>query len=551
MSEENTNTANEDQVSVENTGAKEKEVTAETVAVSETNSADESLAANESKPVNESTSANEAKPDEKPAAASEPPSNEETVVEKKKKNKFPIIIAIAVIAAVLGSVLYFTSDGVKRRKAMEEGDRFLSGMQYEQALAQYQAALNIDAKREERSDDVNERIKGIISTAEDFIADENYDDAIKTLVPVLALSSSDTGVKGTIQQAENLTKKANDRIEGKNLLAQADKAFEEGRYGEAVEIYGQVVEVLGDENIVKPRRGLSVSYQKLVELWLAEDYEGVAKHIDSKYFQNAIDYMETENPQFVIIDDNNKLKIEMRGDTIYVLGGNIVDLAEGTGMAVISTLNCYAIYSGEWKESVPHGKGEVVLWNKRDSIQSGTGLKSTFNDGIANGTVLYSSAVLDSIPLEVNNGSVKIVKKDEKDRFWVTESVNDHYFIISNKDILSTYICGVPGYGGAEDLLLVNEKVIDTEPPVFECSTYVGDTEFDVSRDIKAHDNVDGYVKVHCTKEVDEYREIITYNLSASDEEGNTSTMKVYEHFEEDCGAIFVSYNYSITRIEY
>ena len=465
----------------------------------------------------------------------------ETNTTKKKKNLIPIIIAVAVIAAILGAVLYFTSDGVKRNKAMEEGDRYLSGLQYEQALAQYQVALNIDAKRQERSDDVNQRIQGLISTAEDFIGAEDYEGAIKTVAPILLLSSSDSGIKETIQKAEEITKNANNKLEGNNLLEQADLAFEEGRYKEAEELYDQVILELEDETIVTPKRELSINYQKLIELWEAGDYTGVAKYVDSNEADDIIKYMDTENPQYIKCKDN--LIVSMKDDMIYVMGGELTqEKAEGKELVVISGINCYAIYSGIMKDNIPDGEGEVAIWDKNVKeldITGGTVFKGDFSTGLADGVMLYSNKDYKDIPINMNKGQINIVKTDEQGRLWITDiDTEEHFFFVNNDSKwMDDYQAGVPGYGGNEKSFVIFDGIIDREPPTFSYSVKVGDRRFNPS-DIHARDNIDSNVDITYKKTTtgEWWDGVDTYVFTATDDEGNTAKLTVAVQFEDDCG---------------
>ena len=523
MSEENTNITNET-VTSESQGVTEPQTTPQTQVTSETQSIAEQQVSSVS---------------------------EESKDTKKKKNPLPFIVAGVVILAILGVVLYITSDGVRRRQAMEEGDKYLSAVQYEQALASYQAVLDIDMKRQVLSPDVVERVGGIIGEAEELVGNGEYEKAIDLIDKVLVLSSGNSDIQQLRARAEEIKHSAEGTIKGKDYLEQAKQAFLEGRYQEAVELYDLALEALGADAIVEPERTLADRYRKLIELWEAADYKGVAEYVDSTEFDAVIDYMQIENPQYVICKDN--LIITLKDNNLFVTGGDLTkDVSDGQEKAVIVTANKYTLFSGQMKQRVPEGEGEFIIWNKGTDISSGAGLKGEMTNGILNGVVYYSNSTYNNIPINISEGKLGIVKTDDHNHFWLSDTDEEGRFYYINEDNfwVDEYVSGTPGYGGTDDIFDLMDRILDTIPPVFTCSAHVNDERFSTSQ-VKATDNIDGDItsKISVSKRQtgDSWWGTTIYTFTVSDEDGNTAKMTVVVEHEDMCGDMY----YNVTSINY
>ena len=451
---------------------------------------------------------------------------------QKKKGKMPVVIVGIALAIVLILVLVLTSAPVRRKIAMGLGERYLSELKYEQALAQYQAALDIDAKRGDSSEDINDKLKEVVAAAEEKIEEELYVDAIDILEPVTNLSTADDQVVYTISYSWELKSEAEEVVRAYELLDEANKAFEAGEYEKAIDLYDQVVKILNDEDIVQPRRNLAAAYKELIELWNAKDYDSLMTFMDYR-MDAVIDQLQVENPQHVICRNGDKdLFVVLDQDVIYIKEGKDTPDESGKATALISCVNCNAIYTGDWKDGIPDGDGEVVIGLKRNnsSISNGVKYSGNFSGGIAAGGMKYSDNELTDIPFNVSQGKLQIFKVDDKDRLWVADKVGDNYYIYRKlKSWIDEKVVGVPGFGGVEESFAIEQRRFDDKPPVFIYDTFVGDTGFDYSKDVRAEDDVDGVVSVKCDKNYDKNKGKITYSFTATDNEGNTAYLKIVE----------------------
>ncbi len=456
-------------------------------------------------------------------------------VVKKKKHKI-IIPIVVVLAIIIGLILFLTNSSTRRKIAMKRGEHYLAELEYAEAVAQYQVALDIDEKRGDESDDVNEKLEYIISVAEERMTEELYSDAVEILTPITMVTSSDEDVEETVLYATELKSKSEIYVRAYELLKLADEAFEAGEYEKAVELYDQVAELLNDDTLIQPRRSLAWLYKKLIELWLAKDYDQMFKYLDSNEFKPVVDYMDKANPQHVIcMDQDYDLYIVLSDGTLYVRDGDFSGNETMTGTAVISCVNCYAVYSGDWKNNIPCGNGTVTIGKKRNR---GVGYSvndveysGAFADGIADGGMKYTDDNIKDIPFTVAESNLEVFKIDEKNRIWVTDMIGEYYYVAGEeKSKVDNYIFGVPGFGGTEDLFVINQRQFDDEPPVITYDTFVGDTGFDYKNDVQAEDAIDGIINVKCDRNYDKDRKKITYSFSATDREGNSAYLTIVEN---------------------
>lgn len=94
--------------------------------------------------------------------------------EKKKGKGGKIalaVMAVVVAAAGAGGALYFTSDGYKVKKSMEQAEECFQAEEYKEALAHYEEALELDPGL----------LEAYRKSADIFLMDEEYGEAVKLL----------------------------------------------------------------------------------------------------------------------------------------------------------------------------------------------------------------------------------------------------------------------------------------------------------------------------------------------------------------------------------
>lgn len=112
------------------------------------------------------------------------PMIEEPVIKAKKK-KLSIVIAAAMAAifliAAVAAVLALNADSIKIRKYLKQGNRYLSELDYEEAIVVFEAVIDIEPNNEQ----------AYLGLAEAYLGLEDYEKAIETLDRGLELTNSD------------------------------------------------------------------------------------------------------------------------------------------------------------------------------------------------------------------------------------------------------------------------------------------------------------------------------------------------------------------------
>nr|MCR5650039.1 tetratricopeptide repeat protein [Lachnospiraceae bacterium] len=105
------------------------------------------------------------------------------MLSKFKENRKKIVVVFVclmavIIAVTVGVIVYRNSDKVKVKNYLEMGSRYLSEMQYEQAIVEFTKAFELDPD--------NPVVTGNLVTAysdwaDALVEEENYDKAIEIL----------------------------------------------------------------------------------------------------------------------------------------------------------------------------------------------------------------------------------------------------------------------------------------------------------------------------------------------------------------------------------
>ena len=171
----------------------------------------------------------------------------------KKKSAVPVIIisavAVVIVAAVLIAVVLFASSSGEKSRIADQlalGDRYLSEMDYDQAIAAYLAVLEIDPNNR----DAYERLAEAYMAQADSLADSgDKENAIVILenayTQMSSMQNDDTG-----EYITSLTKKINDRTE--ELQAELAAEQEELHREEEEKLAEDTEEALAEELVVIP-----------------------------------------------------------------------------------------------------------------------------------------------------------------------------------------------------------------------------------------------------------------------------------------------------------
>jgi len=145
----------------------------------------------------------------------------------------------------------------KRQTALiRAGDQAMLSRDYEQALAQYQQALEAGAVTDVLSDKLEQaRIENAVALAKDALSKQDPDAASKALEDVDDLAPQDERLPELAQSAESLRTYL-------GLLAKADEARERSDFGQAKRLYSRAQNVI-DTAEIRQRLDLA-EYQHLV-----------------------------------------------------------------------------------------------------------------------------------------------------------------------------------------------------------------------------------------------------------------------------------------------
>ncbi len=133
---------------------------------------------------------------------------------KRKGNKIWIVAAVAVIAIALVVVLVvFVPKSAKAKKLEEQlnlGDKYLSELQYEQAVAAYLEAIEIDPKN----------VDAYLGLADAYIAQGDYDKAIEVLEEAVDELDGDARdeVKDKLKEVKKLKKQEQAEASGEDTV---------------------------------------------------------------------------------------------------------------------------------------------------------------------------------------------------------------------------------------------------------------------------------------------------------------------------------------------
>lgn len=257
-----------------------------------------------------------------------------------KKKSLKIVLLLIVLLVVMG-IVGMNARSAQRRKDynshIEAAEKYLTELDYEQAIAEYTLALEIEPNAEEVLNGLEQTYLAYAQSAADG---GNYDKAIS----ILEEGYAQIGRDSLYQQIEEL------RIQCEEAQAQIEQEAKIRTY-----------------------------MQNIYELMEAEDYDEARyygfdlKDIlrDEKYI-----YLPENNESltgigagFYRFNNYHQEKTAFYFDSLSCYNlyfGNFVDgEREGNG---ISISNCY-IFIGEWKNDSPNGQGEIMIFGEDGCIR--------------------------------------------------------------------------------------------------------------------------------------------------------------------------------------
>lgn len=238
------------------------------------------------------------------------------------KRKFRIILACGVVAALLAGCSSNENINVELKEHITMGNKYLDELEYEQALTEYMAAVDIDKENKEA-------ITGIETVC------MNYTDA---------LLEDDA----TLEECEKLLE---------TLEKNYATTLSENIQNKIVEVE-KIIEVKKSEKVVVEQTGKDEQRRQ----WLEKLYVLLLENEEA-----ALEYMANHTVESSYSpegDTENGIVVEYWEDG-YFFGEKINGSYQSTGIAYQAIFKnngriTYEKYDGEWKDGKPNGMGEYT-----------------------------------------------------------------------------------------------------------------------------------------------------------------------------------------------
>lgn len=130
-------------------------------------------------------------------------------MKNKKKKVYLSVVIIVIIAIITGLILYKNSDAVKVREQLDLGKKYLSELEYDQAVAAYEAAIEIEPMN----------VDAYLGLADAYIGKSDYEAAALALQKGYELTQDET--------LKNKLDEVNLEIDRLRVVAEAAKLKEE------------------------------------------------------------------------------------------------------------------------------------------------------------------------------------------------------------------------------------------------------------------------------------------------------------------------------------
>lgn len=303
------------------------------------------------------------------------------------KKKAAVIISVLLLCLLAaGAVLYLNSDGVKVRKQLDLGQKYLNELDYEQAIASYEAVLDID----------KENVDAYLGIAEAYVGLEDYEGAVDILKTGYELTANEV-IKGRIDEYQKVL----DEIAAEEARKKAEEAKrkEEEQRRKERESFAVVLKPIYEAII-------SGNIEMAFEQMQGDAYISIA----SEYSNGEINqpYYNPENVDFEVM--KNGIAIYMSNDiegiqSFCYCGDFAGGIREGTGdwlcCASYEKESANAIYSGEMKNDLPNGNWQGHEWWENMPENSAYEMirEGEFIDGVGNGNYV-EIAIYDGIAYE-------------------------------------------------------------------------------------------------------------------------------------------------------
>ena len=368
------------------------------------------------------------------------------MTQNKGHKKIVIIIAavvLVVIAVAVGLIAYNNSPSVRLRKQLDLGNKYLAELNYEQAIAEFNKALEIVPDDAEALESL---INAYLDWADELEAADDLDKALE----ILQKGFDATGDSRLSDRVERLKEK----------IAIRDEERIKAEMREELGITEQVQALLDN----------------LYELSTAGNYEDAAVMVlaETKTFADvkakfeSSQYVQENNNSYILNEGNVRLGLYLKDDgyaeNLYAYVGEYNgDKRQGEGAWYRLVVN-YGFYPeyciGHWENDIPSGEFEYGFFINYPANYST--LTGTVNNGRWEGDVILREIISPSTTPAVDmtgifhNGIVTPQKNSEGKQYlfaWYGRleiapgSFRTSCLSMDYKENEADAIFGIPGYG--------------------------------------------------------------------------------------------------------
>ena len=194
---------------------------------------------------------------------------------QKISKKMMIIIGAVLAVIILLVTVLITAGGSNNKKLNEQldlGAKYLTELDYEQAIVAFKAAIEIEPKC----------VEAYLALAEAYIAIENYESAIQVLNIGLE-ETKDESIGKVLKETEAVQEQIVFQVQMGKCLERGTEYFYKKDYTNAIKEYKTLLEY--DVNSVE-------AYLRIIEVYMAlEDYDLALKYAEEGYKQTGDDVL--------------------------------------------------------------------------------------------------------------------------------------------------------------------------------------------------------------------------------------------------------------------
>ncbi len=321
------------------------------------------------------------------------------LLKKKGINIALLLIVVAVIAIIVGMNVQSAQKEKEYNAHIEAAEKYLTELNYEQAIAEYTLALEIEPNAEEV---LNGLEKTYLAYADSLADVGEYEQAIQVLNEGYAQTGRES-LQEKIAQIQEMQAQA----EEEQAQAEAFQSYMQQMYDlMAAEDYEQVWHILK-------------------EITKIESFESVLQEGAYLYFPEENDVQTAIGVGIYPVHDWNSSDSQYKYALYY---GNFVNgKREGKGISMFSAF-AY-LFIGEWTNDAPQGYGEVRNFYSGDKMVSGN-----LANGLWDGTVTvsgydiggaYSYQAINGIPEDKTEAYLKLAFEYGSNREWEQDRLKD------------------------------------------------------------------------------------------------------------------------------